>query len=252
MRLVGLHAHSTIGKSAPRAPVQGRYGCGGRRKQRGVFQMQEDYRLFVGIDWGPEHITGGSPTRPVRASEIVGLSHSGAGLQEFADWIVELAHGQVDEVAGSRVRCRTGPSSMCSSSADVRVFALNPKQLDRFRDRFSSEAREDDPRDAEVLSSALRDGPARVSAADARGCADHPVAREFSRQDTELGEDLRRLTNRLRDHLLRTWPELLGWSRPQTNRGCGPSSNSPRRRMTAGDWASRRFGACSALTAFDV
>lgn len=29
------------------------------------------------------------------------------------------------------------------------------------------------------------------------------------RQDTELGEDLGRLANRLRDHLLRTWPELL-------------------------------------------
>jgi hypothetical protein len=33
--------------------------------------------------------------------------------------------------------------------------------------------------------------------------------REVSRQDAELQEDFQRLANRLRDHLLRVWPELL-------------------------------------------
>jgi hypothetical protein len=36
------------------------------------------------------------------------------------------------------------------------VYAINPKQLDRFRDRFSPAGAKDDGRDAEVLADALR------------------------------------------------------------------------------------------------
>jgi hypothetical protein len=37
----------------------------------------------------------------------------------------------------------------------IAVFAINPKQLDRFRDRFSPAGAKDDRRDALVLASAL-------------------------------------------------------------------------------------------------
>src|SRR3954469_2739646 len=40
-----------------------------------------------------------------------------------------------------------------------RVHSINPKQLDRFRDRFSPAGAKDDSRDAEVLGDALRTDP---------------------------------------------------------------------------------------------
>jgi hypothetical protein len=39
------------------------------------------------------------------------------------------------------------------------VNAINPKQLDRFRDRFSVSGVKDDSRDARALASALRTDP---------------------------------------------------------------------------------------------
>ena len=36
------------------------------------------------------------------------------------------------------------------------VYSINPKQLDRFRDRFSPAGAKDDSRDARVLADALR------------------------------------------------------------------------------------------------
>ena len=82
------------------------------------------------------------------------------------------------------------------------VFALNPKQLDRFRDRFSAAGAKDDRRDARVLADALRtdlrafrairpDDPARV-----------PL-RELSRLLEDLQVDEGRLVNRLREQLYR-------------------------------------------------
>ena len=54
--------------------------------------------------------------------------------------------------------------SIRCSSRGFAVFALNPKQLDRFRDRFTAAGAKDDRRDAHVLADALRTDRARVSA----------------------------------------------------------------------------------------
>jgi transposase/transposase IS116/IS110/IS902 family protein len=77
------------------------------------------------------------------------------------------------------------------------VYALNPKQLDRFRDRFTVAGAKDDRRDAFVLAASLRtDRPAfrRVR-------LDDPLIielREYSRMDDDLRDELARLANRLR------------------------------------------------------
>ena len=90
----------------------------------------------------------------------------------------------------------------------MHVFSLNPKQLDRFRDRHTVAGAKDDRRDAFVLADSLRtDRPAfrRVR-------PDHPRVvelRELSRVEDDLGEDLRRLSNRLREQLHRFFPQAL-------------------------------------------
>jgi transposase len=88
------------------------------------------------------------------------------------------------------------------------VHAINPKQMDRFRDRFSMAGAKDDSRDAEVMSSCLR--------TDAKCfrrlvCAE-PIfveLREWSRIAEELGVERNRLANRLREQLWRYFPALL-------------------------------------------
>ena len=90
----------------------------------------------------------------------------------------------------------------------IAVFAINPKQLDRFRDRFSPAGAKDDRRDALVLASSLRTDShcfRRVEALD-------PVVvelREWSRMAEELKQERVRLTNRVRQQLWRYYPQIL-------------------------------------------
>jgi len=91
------------------------------------------------------------------------------------------------------------------------VFAINPKQLDRFRDRFSLAGAKDDSRDALVLGHSLctdRHAFRRVA-------LDDPLVielREFSRMYDDLKQEQNRLTNRLRDQLWRYYPQMGAFS----------------------------------------
>ncbi|BDV41005.1 IS110 family transposase [Methylocystis bryophila] len=88
------------------------------------------------------------------------------------------------------------------------VYAINPQQLDRFRDRFSPAGAKDDSRDAEALTDALRTD---------RHCFRllaplHPVVvelRERSRVADDLHAERYRLSNRVRELLWRYYPQFL-------------------------------------------
>ena len=86
------------------------------------------------------------------------------------------------------------------------VHAINPKQMDRFRDHHGRA--KDDSRDAEVMASCLRTDPRcfRLLAA-----ADPIIIelREWSRIAEDLGVERNRIVNRLREQLWRYFPALL-------------------------------------------
>jgi len=90
----------------------------------------------------------------------------------------------------------------------VHVYAINPKQLDRFRDRHSVSGAKDDRRDAFVLADSVRtDRPCfrRVRLED-------PLViqlRELSRIDEDLRREANQLTNRLREQLQRFYAQML-------------------------------------------
>lgn len=87
-------------------------------------------------------------------------------------------------------------------------YAINPKQLARFRDRFSPAGAKDDSRDAWVLCDAIHTDPRcfpTILSLD-------PVLgelREWSRIAQELRHDRNRLSNRVRELLWRYYPQLL-------------------------------------------
>jgi len=88
------------------------------------------------------------------------------------------------------------------------VFAMNPKQLDRFRDRHSVAGAKDDRRDAFVLADSLRTDQPSFR----RLRLDDPqllVLRELSRAEETLLEAFRRSANQLRDQLHRFYPQML-------------------------------------------
>src|SRR3546814_8681212 len=76
----------------------------------------------------------------------------------MAEWILAVTGARPEEVAVA-IETPHGPVVESLMARGFRLHAINPKQLDRFRDRFSPAGAKDDRRDAEVLASALRTDP---------------------------------------------------------------------------------------------
>src|SRR5499433_2781941 len=165
------------------------------------------YRWFVGIDWG-------SQTHQVcvldRERHRVGersVEHEGIALAECAAWLTTLAAGDVHRVAVA-IEIPRGAIVELLVERGFHVFAINPKQLDRFRDRHTVAGAKDDRRDAFVLADSLRtDRPSfrRVHVEEPQLL----LLRELSRAEEALLEEFRRSANRLRDQLHRFYPQML-------------------------------------------
>lgn len=164
-------------------------------------------RLFVGIDWATQKhdVCVEAPDGRVLAERTI--EHSGQGLATLADWLTGLVEGQAAAIAVA-IEVPHGPVVETLLERGCRVHACNPKQLDRFRDRFTVAGAKDDARDARVLADSLRtDGHAfRLLEVDAPAVIE---LREWSRMTTDLQHERTRLTNRLREQLRRYFPAAL-------------------------------------------
>jgi len=166
-----------------------------------------EYQFFVGVDWGSEtHVVCvlDCDRRPIAERSV---PHTGMGLNDLADELMSLAPSEPGRVAVA-IEVPRGAIVDTLLARGIHVFSINPKPLDRFRDRHTVAGAKDDRRDAFVLADSLRtDRPAfrRVQ-------PDHPRVvelRELSRIDDDLGQELRRLSNRLREQLHRFFPQAL-------------------------------------------
>src|SRR5262245_11445531 len=164
-------------------------------------------RILVGIDWATRahEVCVLDPTRRVLGRKS--FPNTPTGLDALVGWLLELAGGDPAAIA---VAIERPDGLVVEALLDraIAVFTLNPKQLDRFRDRFSAAGAKDDRRDALVLADALRtDRHAfrQVTADPAAVVALHGSVRE----DDALRIEETALSNRLRDYLGRYHPQLL-------------------------------------------
>jgi hypothetical protein len=169
----------------------------------------ETIHWFAGVDWG-------SAKHQVclldGAGKIVGereFAHSGAGLAALCEWVVCMA-GDSGTIAVA-IEVPHGPVVDALLDRGFAVYAINPKQLDRLRDRISIAGAKDDRRDARVAAAGLRtDRPLfrRVLAGDPSVVE----LREWSRLAEELQQERVRLGHRIRQQLWRYYPQLLALS----------------------------------------
>jgi transposase len=165
------------------------------------------YDWFVGIDWGSQrHQVCVLDCDRRRVGERA-VDHDGASLAQLAAWLWTVSAGQPQRVA---VAIEVPRGALVEGLLDrgFHVYAINPKQLDRFRDRHSVAGAKDDRRDAFVLADSVRtDQPSfrRLQLHDPQLLR----LRELSRAEEALLEDFRRSANRLQDQLHRFYPQML-------------------------------------------
>ncbi len=172
-------------------------GRPGRKGDR----VSENFAWYVGIDWGTEEHQLCLLDASGQVCEERSVAHTAIAVHEALQWIRERTGVTPDAVAVGLER----PSGvLVDTMIEQRfaVFALNPKQLDRFRDRFTAAGAKDDRRDAHVAGDALRTDRRAFR----RVQPDQPEIiqlRELSRLVEDLQVDESRLANRLREQLHR-------------------------------------------------
>lgn len=169
--------------------------------------QQSKFEFYVGVDWATaEHAVcvldaGGA----IVAERMV--KHGGAELTEFVSWLLALARGNAASIAVA-IEVPHGAVVETLLERDVPTHSINPKQLDRFRDRFTVAGAKDDRRDARVLADSLRTDAQCFR----RLALDHPVVielREWSRMVDDLQQERIRLGNRIREQLRRYYAQAL-------------------------------------------
>lgn len=169
--------------------------------------MDQQYRLFVGIDWAKEEHTICVLDVDQKVVERRTIEHSGTGLGQLAELLTKLCAEDPTCVA---VAIETPRGAVVESLVErgFAVYSLNPKQMDRFRDRHTVAGAKDDRRDAFVMADALRTDQHLFH----RVQLDDPAIirlRELSRAEEDIQHEQVRAGHQLRELLNRYYPQML-------------------------------------------
>ena len=163
--------------------------------------------LFVGIDWGSKvHAVCVLDDQGKKLLEQE-VQHHGDDVHAFIAKLRDLAGNDMSNVSAAMEAPR-GVMVEALLETGANVYSLNPKQLDRFRDRYSVSGAKDDDLDAFVLAASLR--------------TDGKLYRPISIPDAELmklsawcrsyevaTQQVLSLANQLGEQLRRYYPQLL-------------------------------------------
>jgi transposase len=167
----------------------------------------EQMTWYIGIDWGNEsHAVCVVDAAGHRRDERR-VDHTADAVQACLDWIMTFTGATPAQIAVAIETPRGALVDACLARGWL-VFAVNPKQLDRFRDRHTVAGAKDDRRDAWVLADSLRTDPAAFQ----HVRSEDPIVvqlRELSRAEEDLDAEFRRLANQLRSQVHRLVPEVL-------------------------------------------
>jgi len=169
-------------------------------KETNIFQW------YVGIDWGSEKHRVCILGKKGKIFRRKWIDHTGKALADFVDELRRLS-GAPQQVAVA-IEIPRGAIVETLVEHGFAVFFINPKQLDRFRDRYSAAGSKDDERDALVLADSLRTDEHCFH----RAQVDDPTTirlRELSRFEDSLSQEENRVANQLWGQLHRYYPQML-------------------------------------------
>ena len=160
----------------------------------------------MGIDWGSANHQIALINAEGQLCGERSFPHGGQGLRNLTQWIKSSTSTAPSQI-GVAIEVPHGPVVETMMESEFQVHAINPKQLDRFRDRFSPAGAKDDRRDARVLADALRTDPQALH----RLNPTNPqviILRELSRTAEELTTAKTQQTNKIKQQLWRYFPQF--------------------------------------------
>jgi len=175
-----------------------------------------DQTIYVGIDWARAKHQGCVVSETGKPLFEGAFDHCAEGISAWADRLLAMVDGD-----GSRIKVaiETPHHAVAEMFMErgMRVFSINPKQLDRFRDRYGVAGAKDDRRDAFTLADSLRTDGDRYRPVEFQE-AHIVVLRELTRMHVALGQELVSLSNRILELLVRYFPQAANLGSPHSDR----------------------------------
>ncbi len=162
--------------------------------------------FFAGVGWGRNFHQVCVVDHEGSVIAERSFKHSGSGLLEMAQWLTKTSASEACGIAVA-IEVNHGPVVESLLEQGFGVYSINPKQLDRFRDRFCVSGAKDDRRDAMVLASALRTDRPHFRCIETQD-PDVIELRELNRTREELVAERTRYVNRFRGLLVRYYPQF--------------------------------------------
>ena len=164
-------------------------------------------KLFVGIDWG-------SKSHAVCVLDAQGkkllereVRHHGDDVHDFLLKLRALACNDMSTVAAV-MEAPQGVMVEALLECGVNVYSINPKQLDRFRDRHTISGAKDDDLDAYVLATSLQTDPKLFRPVSLPSNALMTLS-ALSRTYEVTTEQVLSLSNQICEQLRRYYPQML-------------------------------------------
>lgn len=169
--------------------------------------MDTPFRIFAGVDWASEEHTMSILDASRNEIENKAYPHSGAGLNQLADRLSALSKGDPSTVA---IGIETPHGAVVETLVErgFAVFSLNPKQMDRFRDRHCVSGAKDDRRDAYVIADAVATDMKKFHRVRLSG-PQLIRLRQLCRSTEDIKQNQNQACNQLRDLLNRYFPQML-------------------------------------------
>jgi transposase len=173
----------------------------------GEARLSNQHRYFVGIDWATESHEVCVLNAEQQVVDRKAVEHSGSGIAQFVTYLETLVSGDPEQVAIG-IEIPRGALVETLVERGFAVYSLNPKQMDRFRDRHTVAGAKDDRRDALVIADSLRTDIKLFH----RVRIDGPLViriRELSRTEEDVQQEQVRTGHQLRDLLRRYFPQMV-------------------------------------------
>jgi transposase len=163
-------------------------------------------RIYVGIDWADDHHDVYVTDDTAKMLDSFSIAHSFEGMEKLRTKLSKVSDNPEDILVA--IESHHGLLIYSLLEAGYAIYPINPKSMDRYRDRYRMSSSKSDPRDAMVLANILRTDLhlykplPKERAEDAR-------LRQLTRTHKSFVQQKVKLVNQLTDQLKSYFPAAL-------------------------------------------
>jgi len=163
-------------------------------------------RTYVGIDWADDHHDVHVTDNSAEVLDSFRVTHSYDGLEQLRKRLSKFSKNPEDILVA--IESHQGLLIYSLLEFGYKVYPVNPKSMDRYRDRYRMSSSKSDPKDAMVLANILRTDLHLYKPLPKETISDARL-RHLTRAHKSLGQEKVKLINQLTAQLKSYYPAAL-------------------------------------------